>query len=97
MAEIFHWFGAQELSPFVMRPNDKHGVACQASVSRRFWPLCRVHFAAPRLARDVHQETRDYTQSLMQTEVYSVPKAQRKTIETLFGEDKQIHSMIRLR
>jgi hypothetical protein len=38
-----------------------------------------------------------HTQSLMQTEVYSVPKAQRKTIETLFGEDKQIHSMIRLR
>ncbi len=50
-----------------------------------------------RVQRDVNQEARDYTQSLMQTEVYEVASIQRKKIERLFGEAKSILSMVRLR
>jgi transposase len=50
-----------------------------------------------RVQRDVNQEARDYTQSLMQTEVYEVASIQRKKIERLFGEAKNILSMVRLR
>jgi len=50
-----------------------------------------------RVQRDVNQEARDYTQSLMRTEVYEVASIQRKKIERLFGEAKSILSMVRLR
>jgi hypothetical protein len=50
-----------------------------------------------RVQRDVNQEARDYTQSLMQTEAYEVASIQRKKIERLFGEAKSILSMVRLR
>jgi transposase len=50
-----------------------------------------------RVSRDVNQEARDYAQALMETDPYWVSCAQRKKIETLFGEAKQILSMVRLR
>ncbi len=50
-----------------------------------------------RIQRDVNQEARDYTQALMETETYRESCVQRKKIETLFGEAKQILSMVRLR
>jgi transposase len=50
-----------------------------------------------RISRDVHQDARDYAQALMQTEAYRVSRSARKKIETLFGEAKQIHSLVRLR
>ncbi len=50
-----------------------------------------------RVQRDVNQEARDYTQSLMQTEDYVASSGERKKIETLFGEAKSILSMVRLR
>ena len=50
-----------------------------------------------RISRDVNQEARDYTQSLMETEAYWDSCGERKKIETLFGEAKQILSMVRLR
>ncbi|MCH9051554.1 MAG: transposase [Proteobacteria bacterium] len=50
-----------------------------------------------RVQRDVNQEARDYTQSLMQTEAYAASSGERKKIERLFGEAKSILSMVRLR
>src|SRR4029453_16946612 len=50
-----------------------------------------------RIARDVHQDARDYPQRLMQTEAYRVSRSARKKIETLFGEAKHLHSLVRLR
>jgi len=50
-----------------------------------------------RISRDVNQEARDYTQSLMQTEAYGVSSADRKKIEALFGEAKHILALTRLR
>lgn len=50
-----------------------------------------------RLARDVNQEARDYTRSLMETEIYSQSVCDRKKIERLFGEAKRNLSMTRLR
>ncbi len=50
-----------------------------------------------RIQRDINQEAREYTQSLMQTDAYGVSSAERKKIETLFGEAKHILSLVRLR
>ncbi len=50
-----------------------------------------------RVQRDVNQEARDYTQSLMETEAYAASSSERKKIERLFGEAKSILSMVRLR
>lgn len=50
-----------------------------------------------RVSRDVNQEARDYTQSLMETDAYVHSRTQRKKIERLFGEAKRIHAMVRLR
>ncbi len=50
-----------------------------------------------RVQRDVNQEARDYTQSLMETEAYAASSGERKKIERLFGEAKSILSMVRLR
>jgi hypothetical protein len=50
-----------------------------------------------RISRDVNQDARDYTQSLMEAEPYWESRTERKKIETLFGEAKQILSMVRLR
>ena len=50
-----------------------------------------------RLGRDVNQSARDYTQSLMDTEIYNQSARDRKKIERLFGEAKRNLSMTRLR
>jgi transposase len=50
-----------------------------------------------RVSRDVNQEARDYTHTLMETEAYGVSRGERKKIEALFGEAKHILSLIRLR
>jgi len=50
-----------------------------------------------RVDRDVNQEARDYTQSLMQTEAYAASSGERKKIERLFGEVKHILALTRLR
>ncbi len=49
------------------------------------------------VSRDVNQDARDYTQSLMETEAYAASSGERKKIEALFGEAKHILSMVRLR
>jgi transposase len=58
---------------------------------------CCPKSPARRVQRDVNQEARDYTQSLMETEAYAASSGERKKIERLFGEAKQILSMVRLR
>ena len=50
-----------------------------------------------RLSRDVNQDARDYTQALMKTEAYGASRAERKKVETLFGEVKHILALARLR
>ena len=50
-----------------------------------------------RIDRDINQEARDYTQALMETNAYKQSRSQRKKIEALFGEAKNILSMVRLR
>jgi|GEM_PF-1522659 len=50
-----------------------------------------------RVSRDVNQEARDYTQSLMGTEAYGESVIGRKQIERLFGEAKRHLAMTRLR
>jgi transposase len=50
-----------------------------------------------RVDRDINQEARDYTQSLMQTEAYAASSGERKKIERLFGEAKHILALTRLR
>ena len=50
-----------------------------------------------RLSRDVNQEARDYTQSLMESDAYWASSTERKKIERLFGEVKHILGLTRLR
>ena len=50
-----------------------------------------------RISRDVNEEARDYTRAVMETEAYGVSCGERKKIERLFGEAKQILSMVRIR
>jgi hypothetical protein len=50
-----------------------------------------------RVDRDVNQEARDYTQTLMETDAYKQSRSQRKKIETLFGDAKRNLGLTRLR
>ena len=50
-----------------------------------------------RVSRDINEAARDYTRTLMETKAYRISRAERKKIETLFGEAKSILSMARLR
>jgi hypothetical protein len=50
-----------------------------------------------RLSRDINEAARDHTRNLMETMAYRISRAERKKIETLFGEAKSILSMVRLR
>ena len=50
-----------------------------------------------RVSRDINEAARDYTRALMETEAYGVSAGERKKIEALFGEAKNILSMVRLR
>ncbi len=50
-----------------------------------------------RVQRDVNEAARDHTRALMETEAYAASNGERKKIERLFGEARQILSMVRLR
>ena len=60
-------------------------------------PRCCPKSSERRLSRDVNEAARDHTRALMESEAYGVSRTERKKIETLFGEAKQILSMVRLR
>ena len=50
-----------------------------------------------KVPRDINEDARDYARTLMQTEAYVDSSGERKKIEALFGEVKNILSMVRLR
>ena len=50
-----------------------------------------------KVSRDINEAARDHTRSLMETKAYRISRAERKKIETLFGEAKSLLSMDRLR
>ncbi len=58
---------------------------------------CCPKSPARRISRDLNEAARDYTRALMETEAYAASSGERKKIERLFGEAKQILSMVRLR
>jgi len=58
---------------------------------------CCPKSPARRVQRDVNEAARDHTCALMETEAYAASSGERKKIERLFGEAKQILSMVRLR
>jgi len=58
---------------------------------------CCPKSPARRVSRDINEAARDYTRALMETKAYRISRAERKKIETLFGEAKSILSMVRLR
>ena len=58
---------------------------------------CCPKSPARRISRDVNEEARDYTRSLMETEAYALSRSQRKKIERLFAEVKRILALTRLR
>ena len=58
---------------------------------------CCPKSPARRVSRDINEAARDYTRTLMETKAYRISRAERKKIETLFGEAKSILSMVRLR
>jgi transposase len=60
-------------------------------------PRCAPKTGPRRVLRDANEEARDYTRTLMETKAYRISRAERKKIETLFGEAKSILSMVRLR
>ena len=60
-------------------------------------PRCCPKSPERRVSRDLNEHARDYTRALMETEAYWVSSAERKKIETLFGEAKHILSLVRLR
>ncbi len=60
-------------------------------------PKCCPNSPARRVPRDPNEAARDYTRDLMETKAYRISQAERKKIETLFGEAKSILSMVRLR
>ncbi len=58
---------------------------------------CCPNSPVRRVQRDVNEAARDHTRALMETEAYATSRGERKKIERLFGEAKQILSMVRLR
>ncbi len=58
---------------------------------------CCPNSPVRRVQRDVNEAARDHTRALMETEAYAASSSERKKIERLFGEAKQILSMVRLR
>ena len=67
---------------------------CRSCPSK--WQCCPT---APerRLSRNLNESARDRTRSLMETTAYRIARAERKKIETLFGEAKHILGLTRLR
>jgi hypothetical protein len=62
-----------------------------------FKTKCCLKSPERRVSRDINEAARDHTRSLMDTKAYRISRAERKRIETLFGEAKSILSMVRLR
>jgi hypothetical protein len=60
-------------------------------------PRCCPKGPFRRIPRAPEEAARDYTRTLMETEAYGVSAGERKKIEALFGEAKNILSMVRLR
>ena len=60
-------------------------------------PTCCPNTPARRIPRDPNEAAREYTRALMKTEAYAASSVERKKIEALFGEAKQILAMVRLR
>ena len=60
-------------------------------------PECCRKQPVRRILRNPDEEARDYTRALMETEAYSRSCGERKKIEGLFGEAKNVLSMVRLR
>ena len=60
-------------------------------------PRCCPKDPARKVLRSIHEDARDRTRCLMESEAYAASAADRKKVETLFGEAKHILSMVRLR
>ena len=60
-------------------------------------PKCCPNTPSRKIPRDVHEEARDYTRTLMGSEAYLKSGRERKKIERLFGEAKYNLAMTRLR
>ena len=60
-------------------------------------PQCCPNMPSRRVLRDPNEAARDITRALLETEAYGASSGERKKIERLFGEAKQILSMVRLR
>ena len=60
-------------------------------------PRCCPRAPQRRLTRDINEAARDYTRALMGSEAYAISSAERKKIESLFGEVKHILGLDRLR
>jgi transposase len=58
---------------------------------------CCPNTPSRRIPRDINEEARDYTRSLMETEPYLQSARERKKIETLFGDVKRNLALTRLR
>jgi IS5 family transposase len=60
-------------------------------------PRCCPTQPERRVPRAPDEAAREYTRALMESEAYAASRGERKKIERLFGEAKQILSMVRLR
>jgi transposase len=60
-------------------------------------PKCCPNTPSRKIPRDIHEEARDYTRTLMGSEAYLQSGRERKKIERLFGEAKRNLAFIRLR
>jgi len=58
---------------------------------------CCPKTAARKVLRSIHEEARDHTRALMETDVYGQSRVRRKKVETLFGEVKHNLALTRLR
>jgi transposase len=58
---------------------------------------CCPNTPSRKIPRDINEEARDYTRSLMETEPYLQSARERKKIETLFGDVKRNLALTRLR
>ena len=58
---------------------------------------CCPKEATRKILRSTHEEARDHTRSLMESNAYSQSRVRRKKIETLFGEVKHNLALTRLR
>ena len=58
---------------------------------------CCPNTPSRKIPRDIHEEARDYTRSLMGSEPYLQSARERKKIETLFGDVKRNLGLTRLR